>query len=69
MTTFDRLFEIPADPTKKTGAYKEYLTSLFDYLMDYLSRAKPLVNIQKELENTDSVSDFRFTINYCIKTF
>jgi splicing factor 3A subunit 3 len=53
LTTFDRLFEIPRDPTKKTGAYKEYLTELFDYLMDFLSRAKPLVNTEKELENTD----------------
>uniref|UniRef100_A0A7E4V540 Matrin-type domain-containing protein n=1 Tax=Panagrellus redivivus TaxID=6233 RepID=A0A7E4V540_PANRE len=52
LETFDRLFEIPKD-TKKHGSYKEYLTALTDYLLDYMSRAKPLVNIEKELETTD----------------
>lgn len=63
LTNFDHLVDISMD-TKKTGAYKEYLQELADYLMDFLNRAKPLVNIKKEMELTDTVS-FNFKDRDC----
>jgi len=61
LTTFDRLFDIPLDPTKKTGAYKEYLTDLANYLIDFLHRSKPLINTEKELENTDKEFEVKWS--------
>ncbi|KAI6243703.1 Splicing factor 3A subunit 3 family protein [Aphelenchoides fujianensis] len=46
LETFDRLYEIPRETTKKTGAYKEYATTLLNYLVDFIGRAKPLINIE-----------------------
>ncbi|ESO85772.1 hypothetical protein LOTGIDRAFT_195680 [Lottia gigantea] len=48
LTVFDRLFDIPKD--KKNSAYREYLTVLLDYLSDYLSRVKPLLDLNDEME-------------------
>ncbi|CAD5229007.1 unnamed protein product [Bursaphelenchus okinawaensis] len=42
---FDRFEEISKVPTKKTGAYKEYLNKLMEYILDFISRAKPLTNV------------------------
>lgn len=49
------------DPTKKTGAYKEYLTDLSNYLLDFLHRSKPLINTAKELENTDKEFEVKWS--------
>ncbi|KAK6187943.1 hypothetical protein SNE40_005860 [Patella caerulea] len=48
LTVFDRLFDIPKD--KKNSAYREYLGFLLDYLADYLSRVKPLLDLNDEME-------------------
>ena len=45
---FDRLYEIPKD--RKTADYRQYLFDhLFSYLLDFLKRCKPLINIEKDL--------------------
>jgi len=54
LVSFDRLFEIPKE--RKNQEYKNYLTKLLDYLLDFLSRTKPLLNIDKELK--EAMEDF-----------
>jgi len=45
---FDRLFEISKD--RKSADYRQYLYEhLFPYLLDFLKRCKPLINIEKDL--------------------
>lgn len=49
---FDKFDAIPKD-SKKAGAYKEYLSTLQSYILDFLSRAKPLTNfdgVRKQAE-------------------
>lgn len=42
------MFEISKD--RKTAEYRQYLFDhLFPYLLDFLKRCKPLVNIEKDL--------------------
>ncbi|KAI6191199.1 Matrin-type domain-containing protein [Aphelenchoides bicaudatus] len=53
LETFDQLYEISREITKKTGAYKEYVISVLDYLVDFLKRAKPLVNSTVVLQKAD----------------
>lgn len=43
---FDRLFEIPKD-RKMSSDYRRYLETLFEYLADYCSKVKPLLNLQE----------------------
>nr|CAD2197678.1 unnamed protein product [Meloidogyne enterolobii] len=54
ISTFNQLHEISKDKTKKTGAYKNYVSSLEGYLTDFLRRAKPLIDIEAELYNADN---------------
>nr|CAG4646913.1 EOG090X03G1 [Megafenestra aurita] len=43
LNIFDRLFDIPKE--KKNGDYRNYLQSLVDYLVDYVSRVKPVMDL------------------------
>ena len=43
LTIFDRFFDIPKE--KKNGEYRTYLQYLVDYLVDYLTRVKPIMDI------------------------
>lgn len=47
--TFDRLFEIPKDK-KMQADYKHYLEAVLDYLTDFCSKVKPLLNISDHLQ-------------------
>lgn len=49
LTTFDRLFEIPKD--RKSSEYKRYVIMLLNYLSDYITRIKPLLDLDQELSN------------------
>ncbi|KAF1585573.1 UNVERIFIED_CONTAM: Splicing factor 3A subunit 3, partial [Eudyptes robustus] len=42
---FDKFEEIPRETAKKSGAYKEYLAKLLEYILDFISRAKPLTDV------------------------
>lgn len=55
LSIYDQLFDIPKE-TRKTGAYKEYLSGLLDYLQDFLSRVKPLLDLNVEVGK--AVSNF-----------
>ncbi|KAK4030082.1 Splicing factor 3A subunit 3 [Daphnia magna] len=51
LNIFDRLFDIPRE--KKNGEYRFYLQSLVDYLVDYVARVKPVMdldNLFREIE-------------------
>uniref|UniRef100_T2MDR3 Splicing factor 3A subunit 3 n=1 Tax=Hydra vulgaris TaxID=6087 RepID=T2MDR3_HYDVU len=54
LMTFDRLFEISKD--KKNHDFENYLNTLIDYLYHFLQRAKPLLNLEKELK--EALDDF-----------
>ncbi|XP_028411958.1 splicing factor 3A subunit 3-like [Dendronephthya gigantea] len=51
LETFDRLFDIPKE--KKTHEYKRYIIFLLDYLYDYCQRVQPLLDIEKEMKETE----------------
>ncbi|KAL3095388.1 hypothetical protein niasHS_007487 [Heterodera schachtii] len=53
LSKFDDLHELSREKTKKTGAYKTYVVSLEEYLRDFISRAKPLIDIVLELDRVD----------------
>lgn len=49
LTTFDHLFDIPKE-RKLNQDYKNYLYSLLEYLQDYCSRVKPLLDLNEVME-------------------
>ncbi len=54
LAIFDRLFDVPKE--KKNQDYRRYLERLLEYLYDYISRARPILNIEKEMN--DVLADF-----------
>ena len=51
LSVFDRFFEIAKE--RKNSAYKDYLQSLLDYFCDYISRIKPLIDLNEEIESAN----------------
>ncbi|KAL0268427.1 UNVERIFIED_CONTAM: hypothetical protein PYX00_010380 [Menopon gallinae] len=51
LTTFDHLYDIPKD--RKNTEYKKYLEMLVEYLHDYISRVKPLLDLDQEYANVE----------------
>jgi len=52
LSTFDHLYDIPKD--RKNAAYREYLVFMLDYLGEYLSKIKPLVDLHEVVEQVHS---------------
>uniref|UniRef100_A0A0N5BW91 Matrin-type domain-containing protein n=1 Tax=Strongyloides papillosus TaxID=174720 RepID=A0A0N5BW91_STREA len=52
VSNFDN-FEKISDLTKKSGSYRKYLIELHDYLYNFIKKAKPLINIDARLEESD----------------
>ncbi|XP_067128795.1 splicing factor 3A subunit 3 [Centruroides vittatus] len=52
LSVFDQLFDVPKD--RKNSDYKKYLEVLLDYLQDYCSRVKPLLDLNEEMENVST---------------
>jgi hypothetical protein len=52
---FDQLYEIPRETTKKTGAYRDYVNSMLNYVIDFIKRAKPLTNVEGLIQKADEV--------------
>ncbi|CAI5443196.1 unnamed protein product [Caenorhabditis angaria] len=48
LLNFEKFTEIPKATTKKTGAYKEYITSLKDYLLSFFGRTRPLYDLEAD---------------------
>ncbi|GMR36592.1 hypothetical protein PMAYCL1PPCAC_06787 [Pristionchus mayeri] len=55
LSILERFVDIPKD-AKKTGAYKNYLTQLEDYLKAFIARTKPLLDLDGTLQQADSDS-------------
>ncbi|VDN32650.1 unnamed protein product, partial [Gongylonema pulchrum] len=55
LSNFDRFAEIPIS-SKKTGSYREYLNVLKEYLINFLARTRPLLDVNEEFEK--SLVDF-----------
>ena len=53
LSQFDKLYDIPKD-RKMTTEYKQYLESLLEYLMDYCSRVKPLLDLEEKVKQVTS---------------
>uniref|UniRef100_A0A0K8TS98 Putative splicing factor 3a subunit 3 n=1 Tax=Tabanus bromius TaxID=304241 RepID=A0A0K8TS98_TABBR len=51
LMTFDHVFDIPKD--RKNMEYKKYLETLIDYLYNYITRIKPLLDIDTEVQKAD----------------
>ncbi|KAJ1361325.1 hypothetical protein KIN20_020542 [Parelaphostrongylus tenuis] len=51
---FDKFVDIPRNTTKKTGAYKEYLQALKDYLVYFMERTRPLHNLAEDFQKSDT---------------
>ncbi|VDN17802.1 unnamed protein product [Gongylonema pulchrum] len=51
LSNFDRFAEIPIS-SKKTGSYREYLNVLKEYLINFLARTRPLLDVNEEFEKS-----------------
>lgn len=45
---FDQLYDIPKE--RKTGEYRKYLLSLIEYIMWFVQRIRPLMDLEKDLQ-------------------
>ena len=54
LQNFDKFNLVPLY-IKQTSQYVEYVESLFDYLKDFLSRAKPLLDFKEISEQTEEM--------------
>lgn len=45
---FDQLYDIPKE--RKTGEYRKYLICLIEYLMWIVQRIRPLMDLEKDLQ-------------------
>ncbi|MCP9261269.1 Splicing factor 3A subunit 3 [Dirofilaria immitis] len=52
LSNFDRFADVPVS-SKKTGNYREYLNALKEYLITFLARTRPLLNVDEEFEKVD----------------
>ncbi|KAK5983825.1 Splicing factor 3A subunit 3 [Trichostrongylus colubriformis] len=57
LAQFDKFTDIPRNTTKKTGAYKEYLSTLKEYLVYFMDRTRPLHNLKEEFAKSDAEVD------------
>lgn len=53
----DKFDNISRQVTKKTGAYKEYLTNLKNYLVSFMERTRPMYDLNAEFKKSDSDID------------
>lgn len=53
--TFDQLFDVPKE--RKNADYRKYLESLLQYLEDYCTRVKPLLDLTDEMDSVMSEFD------------
>ncbi|CAB3405135.1 unnamed protein product [Caenorhabditis bovis] len=54
LLNFDKFIDIPRNTTKKTGAYKEYVTALQDYLVSFFRRTRPLHDLEGDFAAIDA---------------
>ena len=54
ITSFDQLYDVPRD--RKGGEYRKYLAALLDYLWSFMTRTRPLLDL--EVEMAEVLKDF-----------
>ena len=54
ITSFDQLYDVPRD--RKGGEYRKYLAALLDYLWSFMTRTRPLLDL--EMEMAEVLKDF-----------
>ena len=47
ITSFDQLYDVPRD--RKGGEYRKYLAALLDYLWSFMTRTRPLLDLEVEI--------------------
>lgn len=55
LSTFDQLFDIPKE--RKSGEYRRYLISLVDYLRGFVTRIKPLMHLDSEMQHSMEIME------------
>jgi len=63
ITSFDQLYDISRD--RKGGEYRQYLTSLSDYLYGFINRTRPLLDIDSEMNDLLQDFDGKFERGEC----
>jgi len=58
ITSFDQLYDVARD--KKGGEYRKYLASLLDYLWAFMSRTRPLLDLDTEMQEILADFDSKF---------
>lgn len=61
----DKFADIPRHTTKKTGAYKDYLMHLKDYLVSFMERTRPMYDLDKEFSRVGLM--FKYTTLYSVR--
>ncbi|VDK67823.1 unnamed protein product [Onchocerca ochengi] len=56
LSNFDCFADIPMS-SKKTGSYREYLSTLKEYFITFLARTRPLLSVNEEFEKVDAEFD------------
>lgn len=60
LLNFEKFTEIPKNTTKKTGAYKEYINSLKDYLVSFMQRTRPLHDLDSVFSEVNQTVERAF---------
>jgi len=63
ITAFDQLYDIPRE--RKGGEYRVYLNCLFEYLYGFISRTKPLLNLDQQLVEMEQDFEGKFERGEC----
>ena len=58
ITSFDQLYDVPRD--RKGGEYRKYLAALLDYLWSFMTRTRPLLDLEVEMAEVFKDFDSKF---------
>jgi len=58
ITSFDQLYDVPRD--RKGGEYRKYVAALLDYLWSFMSRTRPLLDLDSEMAEILTDFDSKF---------
>merc|ERR1719187_1469711 len=58
ITSFDQLYDVPRE--RKGGEYRRYLAALLDYLWSFVSRTRPILDLDKEMVEVLKDFDAKF---------
>ncbi|PAV83074.1 hypothetical protein WR25_02602 [Diploscapter pachys] len=59
---FDNFLDISREKTKKTGAYREYLQNLKNYLTSFIQKTRPLHDLDSDLRRATDIAEKAFNL-------